>query len=255
VEAAGDVDTLLLDKTGTITLGNRQATAFRPVRGVTEQELADAAQLASLADETPEGRSIVVLAKEKYGIRGRDMKELNATFIPFTAQTRMSGIDAGSSSVRKGAADAILNYVDGSGAVRAVASGNAARALQSGVMSDAAREVQAISDEVAKAGGTPLAVAKDGRLLGVIHLKDIVKGGIRERFAELRRMGIRTVMITGDNPMTAAAIAAEAGVDDFLAQATPEDKLKLIRDEQAKGKPVAMCGGGTNDAPGLAQAD
>jgi K+-transporting ATPase ATPase B chain len=253
VEAAGDVDTLLLDKTGTITLGNRQATAFRPVRGVTEQELADAAQLASLADETPEGRSIVVLAKEKYGIRSRDMAELAATFIPFTAQTRMSGVDAGASSVRKGAVDAILNYVDG-GPSRVVASGNAARVLQ-GAMSDAAREIQAISDEIAKAGGTPLAVAKDGRLLGVVQLKDIVKGGIRERFAELRRMGIRTVMITGDNPMTAAAIAAEAGVDDFLAQATPEDKLKLIRDEQAKGKLVAMCGDGTNDAPALAQAD
>ncbi|WP_213739052.1 potassium-transporting ATPase subunit KdpB [Bradyrhizobium sp. dw_411] len=253
VEAAGDVDTLLLDKTGTITLGNRQATAFRPVRGVSEQELADAAQLASLADETPEGRSIVVLAKEKYGIRSRDMAELNATFIPFTAQTRMSGVDAGASSVRKGAVDAILNYVDG-GAPRVVASGNAARAMQP-AMSESARELQAISDEIAKAGGTPLAVAKDGRLLGVIQLKDIVKGGIRERFAELRRMGIRTVMITGDNPMTAAAIAAEAGVDDFLAQATPEDKLKLIRDEQANGKLVAMCGDGTNDAPALAQAD
>src|SRR5713226_2260583 len=255
VEAAGDVDTLLLDKTGTITLGNRQATAFRPVRGVTEQELADAAQLASLADETPEGRSIVVLAKEKYGIRSRDMAELAATFIPFTAQTRMSGVDAGSSSVRKGAVDAILNYVGGSGDMRAVASGNAVRALQPSINSDTAREIQAISDEIAKAGGTPLAVAKDGRLLGVVQLKDIVKGGIRERFAELRRMGIRTVMITGDNPMTAAAIAAEAGVDDFLAQATPEDKLKLIRDEQAKGKLVAMCGDGTNDAPALAQAD
>jgi K+-transporting ATPase ATPase B chain len=253
VEAAGDVDTLLLDKTGTITLGNRQATAFRPVRGVSEQELADAAQLASLADETPEGRSIVVLAKEKYGIRGRDMAELNAAFIPFTAQTRMSGVDAGASSVRKGAVEAILNYVDG-GQPRVVASGNAARALQP-AMSETARELQAISDEISKAGGTPLAVAKDGRLLGVIQLKDIVKGGIRERFAELRRMGIRTVMITGDNPMTAAAIAAEAGVDDFLAQATPEDKLKLIRDEQAKGKLVAMCGDGTNDAPALAQAD
>jgi potassium-transporting ATPase ATP-binding subunit len=253
VEAAGDVDTLLLDKTGTITLGNRQATAFHPIRGVTEQELADAAQLASLADETPEGRSIVVLAKEKYGIRSRDMAELNATFIPFTAQTRMSGVDAGSSSVRKGAVDAILNYVDG-GQPRIVASGNTARVLQT-AMSEAAREIQAISDEIAKAGGTPLAVAKDGRLLGVVQLKDIVKGGIRERFAELRRMGIRTVMITGDNPMTAAAIAAEAGVDDFLAQATPEDKLKLIRDEQAKGKLVAMCGDGTNDAPALAQAD
>src|SRR5712671_2173212 len=240
VEAAGDVDTLLLDKTGTITLGNRQATAFHPVRGVTEQELADAAQLASLADETPEGRSIVVLAKEKYGIRSRDMAELSATFIPFTAQTRMSGVDAGASSVRKGAVDAILNYVDG-GQSRVVASGNAARLLQP-AMSETAREIQAIADEISKAGGTPLAVAKDGRLLGIVQLKDIVKGGIRDRFAELRRMGIRTVMITGDNPMTAAAIAAEAGVDDFLAQATPEDKLKLIRDEQAKGKLVAMCG-------------
>jgi potassium-transporting ATPase ATP-binding subunit len=239
VEAAGDVDTLLLDKTGTITLGNRQATAFRPIRGVT--------------DETPEGRSIVVLAKEKYGIRGRDMKELSATFVPFTAQTRMSGIDAGASSVRKGAVDAILSYV--SGGVQLVASGNVARAIQPALATDAARELQAISDEIAKAGGTPLAVARDGKLLGVIQLKDIVKGGIRERFAELRRMGIRTVMITGDNPMTAAAIAAEAGVDDFLAQATPEDKLKLIRDEQAKGKLVAMCGDGTNDAPALAQAD
>ncbi|MCC8966857.1 potassium-transporting ATPase subunit KdpB [Bradyrhizobium sp. Pear76] len=253
VEAAGDVDTLLLDKTGTITLGNRQATAFRPIRGVSEQDLADAAQLASLADETPEGRSIVVLAKEKYGIRGRDMHELAATFVPFTAQTRMSGIDAGSSSVRKGAVDAILAYVDG-GSPRTVASGNTVRAVAA-TMSAEAREIQAIADEIAKAGGTPLAVAKDGKLLGVVHLKDIVKGGIRERFAELRRMGIRTVMITGDNPMTAAAIAAEAGVDDFLAQATPEDKLKLIRDEQSKGKLVAMCGDGTNDAPALAQAD
>ncbi|KYK49783.1 potassium-transporting ATPase subunit B [Bradyrhizobium liaoningense] len=254
VEAAGDVDTLLLDKTGTITLGNRQATAFRPVRGVTEQELADAAQLASLADETPEGRSIVVLAKEKYGIRGRDMAELGATFIPFTAQTRMSGVDAGGSSVRKGAVDAMLNYVGG-GAPTAVASGNIARAMQPAALSELGREIQAIADDVSKSGGTPLAVAKDGRLLGIVQLKDIVKGGIRERFAELRRMGIRTIMITGDNPMTAAAIAAEAGVDDFLAQATPEDKLKLIRDEQAKGKLVAMCGDGTNDAPALAQAD
>lgn len=253
VEAAGDVDTLLLDKTGTITLGNRQATAFRPIRGVSEQDLADAAQLASLADETPEGRSIAVLAKEKYGIRGRDMHELAATFVPFTAQTRMSGIDAGASSVRKGAVDAILAYVDG-GEPRTVASGNTIRSVAA-TMSAEAREVQAIADEIAKAGGTPLAVAKDGKLLGVVHLKDIVKGGIRERFAELRRMGIRTVMITGDNPMTAAAIAAEAGVDDFLAQATPEDKLKLIRDEQSKGKLVAMCGDGTNDAPALAQAD
>jgi K+-transporting ATPase ATPase B chain len=253
VEAAGDVDTLLLDKTGTITLGNRQATAFRPVRGVTEQELADAAQLASLADETPEGRSIVVLAKEKYGIRGRDMAELGATFIPFTAQTRMSGVDTGTSSVRKGAVDAILNYV--TRGPQTIASGNTLRSIQPLLNSDVGRELQAIADEIAKAGGTPLAVAKDGRLLGVIQLKDIVKGGIRERFAELRRMGIRTVMITGDNPMTAAAIAAEAGVDDFLAQATAEDKLKLIRDEQAKGKLVAMCGDGTNDAPALAQAD
>ncbi|MGJ4953478.1 potassium-transporting ATPase subunit KdpB [Bradyrhizobium sp. HKCCYLS20291] len=253
VEAAGDVDTLLLDKTGTITLGNRQATAFRPVRGVSEQELADAAQLASLADETPEGRSIVVLAKEKYGIRGRDMAELGATFVPFTAQTRMSGVDAGGSSVRKGAVDAILNYISG-GAVTQVASGNTMRAIPQ-AESELTREIRAISDDIAKSGGTPLAVARDGRLLGVIQLKDIVKGGIRERFAELRRMGIRTIMITGDNPMTAAAIAAEAGVDDFLAQATPEDKLRLIRDEQAKGKLVAMCGDGTNDAPALAQAD
>ena len=255
VEAAGDVDTLLLDKTGTITLGNRQATAFRPVRGVSEQELADAAQLASLADETPEGRSIVVLAKEKYGIRSRDMAELGATFVPFAAQTRMSGIDAGGSSVRKGAVDSILGYVGGGEMRMATTSGNAARAMQPAFASEAAREIQAISDEIAKSGGTPLAVARDGKLLGVIHLKDIVKGGIRERFAELRRMGIRTVMITGDNPMTAAAIAAEAGVDDFLAQATPEDKLQLIRNEQARGKLVAMCGDGTNDAPALAQAD
>lgn len=253
VEAAGDVDTLLLDKTGTITLGNRQATAFHPIRGVSEQDLADAAQLASLADETPEGRSIVVLAKEKHGIRGREMHELAATFVPFTAQTRMSGIDAGSLSVRKGAVDAILSYIEG-GEPRTVASGNTIRSVQA-TMSAEAREIQSIADEIAKAGGTPLAVAKDGKLLGVVHLKDIVKGGIRERFAELRRMGIRTVMITGDNPMTAAAIAAEAGVDDFLAQATPEDKLKLIRDEQSKGKLVAMCGDGTNDAPALAQAD
>ena len=244
VEAAGDVDTLLLDKTGTITLGNRQATSFRPVRGVSEQELADAAQLASLADETPEGRSIVVLAKEKYGIRGRDLAELRGNFIPFTAHSRMSGMEVGNSWVRKGAVDAIIGYLNGLRPAGATA-----------VSPDALREVEAISDEIAKLGGTPLAVAKDGRLLGVIHLKDIVKGGIRERFAELRRMGIRTVMITGDNAMTAAAIAAEAGVDDFLAQATPEDKLKLIRDEQAKGKLVAMCGDGTNDAPALAQAD
>jgi potassium-transporting ATPase ATP-binding subunit len=251
VEAAGDVDTLLLDKTGTITLGNRQATEFRPLHGVSEQELADAAQLASLADETPEGRSIVVLAKEKYGIRGRELAEGHAKFVPFTAQSRMSGVEIGQSWIRKGAVDSILASLSGS----PVTVGQAARAVQPVISSETSREVNAIADEIAKAGGTPLAVAKDGKLLGVIHLKDIVKGGIRERFAELRRMGIRTIMITGDNPMTAAAIAAEAGVDDFLAQATPEDKLKLIRDEQAKGKLVAMCGDGTNDAPALAQAD
>ena len=253
VEAAGDVDTLLLDKTGTITLGNRQATEFKPLRGASEQELADAAQLASLADETPEGRSIVVLAKEKYGIRGRDMGELNAKFIPFSAQTRMSGVEFGSTSIRKGAVDAILASL--SGGTPAASRSSTAVALKPGVSAEAVREVQAIADGIAKSGGTPLAVARDGKLLGVIHLKDIVKGGIRERFAELRRMGIRTIMVTGDNPMTAAAIAAEAGVDDFLAQATPEEKLRFIRDEQAKGKLVAMCGDGTNDAPALAQAD
>ncbi len=235
VEAAGDVDTLLLDKTGTITLGNRQATEFLPLPGVNAQDLAAAAQMSSLADETPEGRSIVVLAKEKYGIRGHEMAPLNAKFIPFSAHTRISGIDAEGSSIRKGAVDAVLQYARASAA-------------------DAAA-LTVISDKIAKAGGTPLAVAKDGRLLGVIHLKDIIKGGIRERFGALRAMGIRTVMITGDNPLTAAAIAAESGVDDFLAQATPEAKLKLIRDEQAKGKLVAMCGDGTNDAPALAQAD
>jgi K+-transporting ATPase ATPase B chain len=254
VEAAGDVDTLLLDKTGTITLGNRQATEFKPLRGVTEQELADAAQLASLADETPEGRSIVVLAKEKYGIRGRELAELKANFIPFSAQTRMSGVEVGSSWVRKGAVDAILNYLNDTPPAVA-AGGGTVQALRPSLSADTVREVNAIADAIAKSGGTPLAVAKDGKLLGIIHLKDIVKGGIRERFAELRRMGIRTVMITGDNPMTAAAIAAEAGVDDFLAQATPEEKLRLIRDEQSKGKLVAMCGDGTNDAPALAQAD
>ena len=253
VEAAGDVDTLLLDKTGTITLGNRQATEFNPLRGVSEQELADAAQLASLADETPEGRSIVVLAKEKYGIRGRELADLHANFIPFTAQTRMSGVEVGSSWVRKGAVDAILNYLSTSPI--AVGAGGAVQALRPILSTETISEVRAIADAIAKSGGTPLAVAKDNKLLGLIHLKDIVKGGIRERFAELRRMGIRTVMITGDNPMTAAAIAAEAGVDDFLAQATPEDKLRLIRDEQANGKLVAMCGDGTNDAPALAQAD
>jgi potassium-transporting ATPase ATP-binding subunit len=253
VEAAGDVDTLLLDKTGTITLGNRQATEFKPMRGVTEQELADAAQLASLADETPEGRSIVVLAKDKYGIRGRDLAEIGANFIPFTAQSRMSGVEAGNSWVRKGAVDSILNFLNAP--VASAGPSAAVRALQPAVSTEQVWEVNAIADAIAKSGGTPLAVAKDGRLLGVIHLKDIVKGGIRERFAELRRMGIRTIMITGDNPMTAAAIAAEAGVDDFLAQATPEDKLRLIRNEQANGKLVAMCGDGTNDAPALAQAD
>jgi K+-transporting ATPase ATPase B chain len=235
VEAAGDVDTLLLDKTGTITLGNRQATEFLTMPGVSERDLADAAQLASLSDETPEGRSIVHLAKEKYGIRGRDTAPSSAIFIPFSAQTRISGIDLGGSSIRKGAVDAVLTYANPDVAQRTT--------------------LTAISDRIAKAGGTPLGVSKDGRLLGVIHLKDIVKGGIRERFLALRTMGIRTVMITGDNPLTAAAIAAEAGVDDFLAQATPEAKLKLIRDEQAKGKLVAMCGDGTNDAPALAQAD
>jgi K+-transporting ATPase ATPase B chain len=253
VEAAGDVDTLLLDKTGTITLGNRQATAFRPVKGVSEFELADAAQLASLADETPEGRSIVVLAKEKYGIRERDMVSLDAHFVPFTAQTRMSGVDGAGLSIRKGAVDSILAYVD---ALPDTGNPNGVIVSNKPLTSSAsAREIQAIGEEIGKSGGTPLAVVRDGKLLGVIHLKDIVKGGIRERFGELRRMGIRTVMITGDNPMTAAAIAAEAGVDDFLAQATPEDKLRLIRDEQAKGKLVAMCGDGTNDAPALAQAD
>ncbi|WP_238123560.1 MULTISPECIES: potassium-transporting ATPase subunit KdpB [unclassified Xanthobacter] len=241
VEAAGDVDTLLLDKTGTITLGNRQATAFLPVRGVTDRDLADAAQLASLADETPEGRSIVVLAKEKYAIRARDMASLRATFVPFTAQTRMSGVDMDGEGIRKGAVDAVLKHLEAQPAA--------------GIDAEARREIEAIAEDVARSGGTPLAVLRGPRLLGVVHLKDIVKGGIKERFAELRRMGIRTVMITGDNPMTAAAIAAEAGVDDFLAQATPENKLALIREEQAKGKLVAMCGDGTNDAPALAQAD
>jgi potassium-transporting ATPase ATP-binding subunit len=231
VEAAGDVDTLLLDKTGTITLGNRQATAFLPLEGVSEQELAETAYLASRADETPEGRSIVTLAKEKYGIADHDVP---GRFVPFSAQTRLSGLDSATSSIRKGAVDAVLKW--------------------SGLsLSGAALSV--IADRVAKSGATPLAVVKDKRLLGVIHLKDIVKGGIRERFAELRQMGIRTVMITGDNPLTAAAIAAEAGVDDFLAQATPENKMSLIKEEQAKGKLVAMCGDGTNDAPALAQAD
>jgi K+-transporting ATPase ATPase B chain len=239
VEAAGDVDTLLLDKTGTITLGNRVASEFIPLAGVSEAELADAAQLASLSDETPEGRSIVVLAKEKHGLRGRDLAGHGARFIPFSAQTRMSGVDMDGRQIRKGASDTVLAF--------------ASRLAP--VANQVSREFQQIVDDIARSGGTPLAVASDGRVLGVIHLKDIVKGGIRERFEALRRMGIRTVMITGDNPLTAAAIAAEAGVDDFLAQATPEDKLRLIREEQAKGKLVAMCGDGTNDAPALAQAD
>jgi len=236
VEAAGDVDVLLLDKTGTITLGNRQATQFVPAGGVAERDLADAAQLASLADETPEGRSIVVLAKEQYGIRERDIQKLGATFVPFTAQTRMSGVNMNGRQVRKGAADAIEAHVMGlGGAIPA--------------------EIHSAVDTIAKAGATPLVVAEGAKVLGVIQLKDIVKGGIRERFAELRRMGIKTVMITGDNPLTAAAISAEAGVDDFLAQATPETKLKLIRDIQNEGRLVAMTGDGTNDAPALAQAD
>jgi potassium-transporting ATPase ATP-binding subunit len=236
VEAAGDVDVLLLDKTGTITLGNRQATAFLPAPGISAESLADAAQLGSLADETPEGRSIVVLAKEKYGIRERDVHALKATFVPFTAQTRMSGVDLDGREVRKGAADAIDAYVR--------AKGGAFPA-----------ELRASVDAVAKQGGTPLVVAEGPRVLGVVQLKDIVKGGIKERFAELRRMGIKTVMITGDNPLTAAAIAAEAGVDDYLAQATPEAKLTLIREHQKGGRLVAMTGDGTNDAPALAQAD
>jgi K+-transporting ATPase ATPase B chain len=236
VEAAGDVDVLLLDKTGTITLGNRQATAFLPAPGCTEERLADAAQLSSLADETPEGRSIVVLAKQKYGIRERDVHALGARFIPFTAQTRMSGVDLDGREIRKGAADAIEACVRANGGAFPT-------------------EVRATVDTIAKQGGTPLVVADGGKVLGVVQLKDIVKGGIKERFAELRRMGIKTVMITGDNPMTAAAIAAEAGVDDYLAQATPETKLALIREHQRGGRLVAMTGDGTNDAPALAQAD
>jgi K+-transporting ATPase ATPase B chain len=256
VEAAGDVDTLLLDKTGTITLGNRQATEFIPLPGVAERDLADAAQLASLSDETPEGRSIVVLAKEKYGIRGRDMAPMNAKFIPFSAQTRISGVDFEGATIRKGAVDAVVGYVLTSKGHRLPAPGHdQGAAVVQALGETTARALFAATERIAKAGGTPLAVARDGAFLGVIYLKDIVKGGIRERFAALRKMGIRTVMITGDNPLTAAAIAAESGVDDFLAQATPEAKLKLIREEQAKGKLVAMCGDGTNDAPALAQAD
>jgi K+-transporting ATPase ATPase B chain len=237
VEAAGDVDTLLLDKTGTITLGNRHATQFIPVQGVDELEAAEAALLASLADETPEGRSIVVLAKDKYGLRGVDVAELGGRFVAFTAQTRMSGVDHEGAVIRKGAVDAVVAHARSLGATPPMA------------------EIDRIASTISKEGGTPLAVSRNGQVLGVVYLKDVVKGGIRERFAELRRMGIRTVMITGDNPQTAAAIAAEAGVDDFLAQATPEAKLSLIRKEQAGGKLVAMCGDGTNDAPALAQAD
>src|SRR5271156_5379615 len=236
VEAAGDVDTLLLDKTGTITLGNRFATEFIPAPGVSESELADAAQLASLADETPEGRSIVVLAKDKYGLRGRELGSVAATFIPFSAVTRMSGVDMDGRKIRKGARDAIVKYIKEAGGT-------------------VPHETMEAVDRISNSGGTPLLVAEDARALGVIHLKDIVKGGMRERFEHLRVMGIRTVMITGDNPLTAAAIAREAGVDDFLAEARPEDKLALIRREQAKGKLVAMTGDGTNDAPALAQAD
>jgi K+-transporting ATPase ATPase B chain len=236
VEAAGDVDVLLLDKTGTITLGNRQAAAFIPAEGVTEQQLADIAQLSSLADETPEGRSIVVLAKQRFNLRERNLSQLEATFVPFSAHTRMSGVNLGSREVRKGAAQAVRLHVEAQGFTFPIG-------------------VTQSVDEVARKGSTPLVVADGGRVLGVVELKDIVKGGIKERFGELRRMGIRTVMITGDNALTAAAIAAEAGVDDFLAEATPEAKLKLIRQYQAEGRLVAMTGDGTNDAPALAQAD
>lgn len=236
IEAAGDVDILMLDKTGTITLGNRKANAFIPVDGVSEQDLADAAQLSSLADETPEGRSVVILAKEKFNIRGRELSDKNMTFIPFTAKTRMSGIDYHGNEIRKGAADTMEKYVTESG----------------GIYSE---ECDRIVKEIANKGGTPLVVAKNHKILGVIHLKDIIKQGVKEKFADLRKMGIKTIMITGDNPMTAAAIAAEAGVDDFLAEATPEGKLQMIRDFQSKGHLVAMTGDGTNDAPALAQAD
>ncbi|MCI2047567.1 MAG: potassium-transporting ATPase subunit KdpB [Faecalibacterium sp.] len=236
IEAAGDVDILMLDKTGTITLGNRQAHDFIPVDGCTPEELADAAQLSSLADETPEGRSVVVLAKEKFGLRGRSLQDKGMTFIPFTAATRMSGVDFDGHEIRKGAADSVKAYVVSLG----------------GIYSD---DCDRVVKQIAKQGGTPLVVAKDHKILGVIHLKDIIKDGVQEKFADLRKMGIKTIMITGDNPLTAAAIAAEAGVDDFLAEATPEGKLKMIRDFQAKGHLVAMTGDGTNDAPALAQAD
>jgi K+-transporting ATPase ATPase B chain len=236
VEAAGDIDVLLLDKTGTITFGNRQAVEFLPAPGVQPERFVSAAQLASLADETTEGRSVVVLAKEKFGLREREVAAPHATFVPFAAQTRMSGVDLGERSIRKGAADSVRAWATGQGGAWPAAVGGTV-------------------ERIAKAGGTPLVVAENNEVLGVIHLKDVVKGGIKERFAELRKMGIRTVMITGDNPLTAAAIAAEAGVDDFLAQATPEMKLQRIRDEQAQGRLVAMTGDGTNDAPALAQAD
>ncbi|AYY71000.1 potassium-transporting ATPase subunit KdpB [Listeria monocytogenes] len=236
IEAAGDVDVLLLDKTGTITLGNRKASEFLPVDGVTEQELADAAQLSSIADETAEGRSIVVLAKERFDIRGRDFAEMHAEFVPFTATTRMSGIDYQENTIRKGAADAVRAYVTANGGKYP-------------------KECDTIVSKVAGAGGTPLVVVRNNQVLGVIYLKDIVKNGVKERFLDLRKMGIKTIMITGDNPMTAAAIAAEAGVDDFLAEATPEAKLELIREYQREGHLVAMTGDGTNDAPALAQAD
>ncbi len=237
MEAAGDIDILLLDKTGTITLGNRQAVSFTPADGYAENSLADIAQLASLSDETPEGRSIVILAKQRYNIRERHVQELAAKFIPFSAQTRMSGVDLGDGRrIRKGAVDAIEKYVKDFG----------------GTFPAKMKEVAA---DIAKNGGTPLAVSENTRVAGIIHLKDIIKGGIKERFSQLRRMGIKTIMITGDNPMTAAAIAAEAGVDDFLAEATPEMKLKLIREKQSQGHLVAMTGDGTNDAPALAQAD
>ena len=236
IEAAGDVDILMLDKTGTITLGNRQACEFVPVDGVDIKELADAAQLSSLADETPEGRSVVILAKEQFGIRGRNMSDLNAKFIPFTAKTRMSGVDFTDNEIRKGAADAVKNYVTENG----------------GIYSN---ECDETVKHISNLGGTPLVVEKNGKVLGVIHLKDIVKKGVKEKFADMRKMGIKTIMITGDNPLTAAAIAAEAGVDDFLAEATPEGKLKMIREFQQQGHLVAMTGDGTNDAPALAQAD
>ena len=236
IEAAGDVDILMLDKTGTITLGNRQAAEFIPVDGIDPAELADAAQLSSLADETPEGRSIVVLAKEQFGLRGRTLEDKGMEFIPFTAATRMSGVNYEGNEIRKGAADSVRTYVEAAG----------------GVFS---KECDEAVERIAKAGGTPLVVTKNCRVLGVVYLKDIIKSGVKEKFADLRKMGIKTIMVTGDNPLTAAAIAAEAGVDDFLAEATPEGKLEKIREFQREGHLVAMTGDGTNDAPALAQAD